>query len=113
MEFYKDKKISDKVIIKFTIMNHEMEFLEKGKFSFHELEKVKKFWREVPEPIMEYFTLDGRYTKIRGYFCHKAFIFFPFYFMPALNSVLSFTSVTLSGRFYTRALFSLSVNIFE
>lgn len=93
MKFYKERKISNKVIDEFFETEQERNRLVKIGTSYFNLTFVSRLWRFVFYVIMEYLTLDGRYTKLYGYhfvlenhFQHDIRVNFPSYLLQSLST---------------------------
>ena len=92
INFYQDRKLSDRAIDKFVESKNERSQLVKiGNSNFH-LASVSQPWRFMLFSIMEYLTLDGMFTKLYGYhfmlanhFRHDVRINFPFYLRQSLS----------------------------
>lgn len=67
MNFYKESKILESVINKFPKTNQEREDMVKCNSTFFDPKQNKPIWNEVFKPIMEYFSINGRYTRIHDY----------------------------------------------
>lgn len=93
MNFYRERKILDKAIDNFFKTEQERNFLVKIGTSYFNLAFESHPWRFVFYVIMEYLTLDGRYTKLYGYhfvlanhFCHNIRVNFPSYLLQSLSN---------------------------
>lgn len=64
--FYRERKLSDKAIGDFVESEQERNRLVKIGNSYFNPASVSRPWRFVFFVIMEYLTLDGRYTKLYG-----------------------------------------------
>ena len=86
INFYWESKFLDRAIDEFVELEHEKSRLVKIGNSYINLASISQPWRFVLFVIMEYLTLDGRFTKLYGYhfmlanhFRHDVRINFPFY----------------------------------
>ena len=100
MNFYRDKKVSNKVVNKFAEIAKERKHLVKISNSYFSSNNISCPWRFVLFSLIEYVTLDGCFTKICGHhfmlvnhFRHGLRIDFPFYLCQSLGS----TNLTLSN----------------
>ena len=67
MNFYRERKILDKMIDYFVEIEQERNHLVKIGNSYFNSAYVSHLWQFMFFVIMEYLTLDGRYTKLYGY----------------------------------------------
>jgi len=92
INFYRERKLSDKAIEEFVESELEKSRLIKIGKSYINLAFVSRPWRFVLFVIMEYLTLDGRFMKCYGYhfmlashFRHSVKINFPYYLKQSLS----------------------------
>lgn len=86
IKFYRDRKISDAAMKKFLKDEEEKDRLVKGSHTYYSPKVIKLIWRRVLLAIMEFITLDGRFTRVYSYhfvilnhFRYKEKIFIPYY----------------------------------
>lgn len=92
VKFFRDRNFSDEAVLKFPETKEEREALVKICSSYFDVGTIKTIWREVLIIIMEYITLDGRFTRVYGYhfsllnhFHHRVRDSFPHYLFYSLN----------------------------
>ena len=90
--FYRERKLLDKAIDDFVETDQEKSCLVKIGNSYYNSASVSQPWQFVLFAIMEYLTLDGRFTKLYGYhfmlanhFRHDVRINFRFYLLQSLS----------------------------
>lgn len=89
--FSKDKKMSANVVSNFVKDEKEMnKIVIVG--TYYIMESIKKLWRYVLRIIIEYFTLDPRFDRIRSHhfvmlnhFRHAVKIYFPFFLFTSMS----------------------------
>lgn len=92
-KFYRDRKYAAEALKNFLKLEDEKGKLVKtDNISYYTLQQVKPFWQKFLRVLMEYLTVDGRFTKIYNYhfailnhFHHGAKISLPFYLASSLN----------------------------
>ena len=67
INFYHDRKLSDRAIDEFMDSAKERNRLVKISNSYYNLASVSRSYRFVLFVIIEYLTLDGHFTKLYGY----------------------------------------------
>lgn len=92
LNFYRERKLSDRVVDDFVDSKIEKVCVVKIGKSFINLASISHPWQFVMFVIMEYLTLDGRFTKFYGYhfmmanhFRRNVKINFPYYLKQSLT----------------------------
>jgi hypothetical protein len=96
LKFSKEIKVRTKAYQKFPETDEERALLVKGKKDYVDIENINNIWGSVIRVIMEYFTLEGRYSKVYNYhfslanhFRHNITINFPFFLLCSLNQSIT------------------------
>lgn len=92
MKFFRDRKISDEAVMKFPKSEEEREVMVKVSNSYFEANTIKNLGREVFRVVMEYITMDERFTRVYDYqfillnhFKYKVKVYFPHYILCSLK----------------------------
>ena len=64
IKFYRDKKMSANAIKDFTKNTDEKKKLVKNE-TYYEMDSIKKLWRYVLRVVIEFFSLDTRFDRVR------------------------------------------------
>lgn len=96
-KFYRDQMYAAEAFKNFPKLEDEKgKLAKKDNISYYTPQQVKPFWQKVLRALMDYLTVDGRFTKIYNYhfsilnhFCHGAKISLPFYLASSLNESLA------------------------
>ena len=95
INFYKDRKVFDKVVDEFVESTKERKRLVKISNFYFGPNNISRPWRFVLFSLIEYITLDGHFTKIYGHhfilvnhFRNRVWINFPFYLRQSLGSTI-------------------------
>lgn len=95
VKFFRGHKLYDNVIKIFPKDEAKKELVKMNK-TYFSLYQVNNFWCKIFKVVMEYVTIDGRFTKIYSYhfvllnhFRHSIKIYFPYYLMCSLNDNLA------------------------
>ena len=93
-KFYRDKKVSMKVVKDFAKNTEERKELVKCE-TFYEMDSIKNLWRYVLQAIIEYISLDTRFDRVRTHhfvllnnFCYGVKVSFPFYLYTSMCKVI-------------------------
>lgn len=95
INFYRDRKLSDRVVEEFAKTAKERNRLVKICNSYFRPGSISRPWRFVMFVVIEYLTLDDRFTKIFGYhfmlvnyFRHRVRLNLPFYLRQSLGTTI-------------------------
>lgn len=95
LKFFWDKRISDEAVIRFLKKEKEKLKLVKVSNNYFKANSIKSLLRKFLCIIMEYITLDGRFTRVYGYhfsllnhFRHKVRVSLPHYLFHSLSNSL-------------------------
>lgn len=92
IKFYRDRKLSNVAVKKFPKDEEENARLAKGSHTYYSPKVIKLIWHRVLFAIMEFITLDERFTRVYNYhfvilnhFRYKEKISIPYYLFCVLN----------------------------
>lgn len=97
INFYRDRKFSVEAIKNFPKNEEERACIaKKDNISYYLPNEVNSFWQKMLKVLMEYLTIDGRFSKVYNYhfvilnhFRHGSKISLPFYLASSLNDSLA------------------------